>query len=1347
MIPMDESLHDLEQKVAPSALLGYLNFSDGRPDPRWQRQLNEAVRFFAERGDAEPWHLLHQWLTTRLGELHQGGAAAFRDIQQVSAVLDCAFDRVLSAYRRHHADLLFQLTDRELFQPFWVARVCEAVLAQGSPWDETDRIVTGTLAKLNDYVGHRPVAILETRPRGEPYDHERVRPVPLYLAGAGVAFGPYEALLTRALEILQATDPGILTEAGFEFALLEELAFDPRAYDHGHPANRRPNYVFGEWDPHHLDNDGRYRRYVTRQVALDGLLERTREATGDAAELLLEAAAVFAGTILMAAGTSGPSPTALDSSATLSTLVPRIARYRDAFYVDLLERTAPQLGFSEAHRARLKQEKQTTRQPFGGARQHLNHVLARHRALQLQQRHLAILFAEMGCPETSRRHAAHIPAAGVRLLSEMLGGLRGGHVLTTRGDFVGAAQRLSEVEKLLHRGIHCGALADPWNILGFQGLYPLSPAREDSVRDNRVDELVQVVEQIFTLYARLRSETAATGAREQADSLRKGMKKLAGWWDRFASVEVSDVRRVHGGEAAASADHVAAALASWHEQGEKTADLAFWREHLDSFHSPKAFALVVDALLRKADHKAALALLINWLSQVEQVPLDDPEHSFHVLAIRWLLEVIEGAVGSGEWLVASEEKGSSSLATGHSPLATANCWPLVKRFFDYLEANAEEYWGVPRLDLPSSGDEEEDEEGELFEAAYEGVTYQDSTDDDNEGAVIDGTGDDRKPFDLEEDAPRLEKRLRFVATVARLWHIAARWMGPLLGENEVRETAGTWLKQARANETELLHLLHAVHGCELPDPGGSYDGLVEYDRRRMLKEQLLEGVINTCLDVHLAGRALRGALVAWDTEDEETACAALADELRNQGLTLSEPQIEWEPRFMRLEQALLHGRPDVVRRVLPMFLTHFRQEPLLYVALGSGGHPRRILQVRLAQKTLRTLLEDLPRLGLLREMYHLLKAARAVEQEDQTKGKRVSEFDRLFQAAFQACGESLADAAAEPNALAPGPREFVGLLQQVISPFVALWVEHSRTLQLSTLDTVRGDAEWQALRGFIQRYGSDLFHARFMTLANLRGILHRGVGPYLDYLRDNPDPLHPVRLLDDLDTRIKRPEAERRLHCVLQTVTENYEEYKDYNTTTTQSDYGENLHQLLQFLRLKAGYERHAWQFRPLLQTHEILARRGLSEAAVLWEQAFVRLTRNLADQHLRELADLEQTHGMKLRSVADRLQERFVKPLALDRLCALIAPVLTEAEQGNGGPMLARLEEELEPHTRQPTGAGLDVPHWVRRLEVEVQRVRTSRTAVAQLAEEFFRVARVRLTAEDLQQQLQAWEEPLLDV
>src|SRR6202040_1816248 len=157
------------------------------------------------------------------------------------------------------------------------------------------------------------------------------------------------------------------------------------------------------------------------------------------------------------------------------------------------------------------------------------------------------------------------------------------------------------------------------------------------------------------------------------------------------------------------------------------------------------------------------------------------------------------------------------------------------------------------------------------------------------------------------------------------------------------------------------------------------------------------------------------------------------------------------------------------------------------------------------------------------------------------------------------------------------------------------------------------------------RFGSDLFQARFMTLANLRGILHRGAGAYLDYLQENRDPLHPFRLLGELDETISRPRAVALLEHVLQAIVENYEEYKDYNSTTTQSDYGENLHVLLDFLRLKASYERYAWQFRPLVLAHEVLARRGRGGAAWVWEQSLGRFSEDRARQFLEQLEQLEK--------------------------------------------------------------------------------------------------------------------------
>lgn len=1304
---MDQRHADVEQVVSLSGMLGYLNFSEGKPDPRFQKQLNEAYGFLLRQEAAEPWNVLRALLAEKLQALEGGESSAFRDAAQARAVLSLVFDRFLPAYRQHHADLLFHLTDADLFGPFFLARAFEAILSQGAPWTEDERIMEGALTRINDYVGHRPVAILETRPKGEPYDHERVRPVPLFLKGVGVAHGRHQELLARALDILAATDAGIRAEASFELSLLEELAFDPRPYDQGHPVNRRPNYVFGEWDPDHVDLQGQFTRFVVRRLVLDALLERVAS-PGNVSqdELLSEASAVLAGTILMAAGVSGGSRSAHDSFTTLATLMPRIARYRDAFYAGLLSR----LG--GAHGDRLRQEAATTRQPFGRARQHLNEYLARHRAAQLQGRHLAILYAEMGYPETCRREAARIPAASVRLLSEILGRLATANLEADRGAFTAAAQLLPEVEDLLHRGIASGALADPWNILGYQGLFPLFASREDSVRDTRIDDLVLAVEGIFHLYIRLVSEAAGAGAKDLVGQLLPGLRRLAAWWDRFASVEVQDVRRVHGGEAVHSAEHLAKALGRWHEQGTAAGDLAFWKRHLEGFRSPKAFALVVEALLRQRDYRAALALLVNWVGQVEQVPFEDGTHSFHALAVQWLLAVTSGSEAA-------------------DPKA---CFTLARKFLDYLEANAGDYWQVPNLgpeELPMPSEGEEDEEEDLFGAAYENVTYRDSADDNHEGAVWD-EGAPHQEFLLESEGANIEKRLRFLSTVARLWQIAAR-PGPELapGHEELTGALRPWLAAAHDNQRRLLALLHAVHAYPVPQPLGSHDSMVEYDQRRVHKEQLLYSAIGTCLETTLAVGTLRGALGQTDLPTP----AEVAEQAH-------EPA--WEALAIRLEGALWRGDAEEVRALLPDFLERFEPEPLLFTALADGGDPGQIVRTRLAQTVLRGLAVNLPRLGLLRETYQLLKTARAMETTHRPSGRGVSEFNHLFQAGFGAVAEALAEAAASWNEPALGDRELVALLEALSGPFLTLWVQHSQTLQLSSLEAVRSDADWTALRQFIQRYGGDLFHARFLTLGNLRGVLHRGAGTYLDYLRDNPDPLHPVRLLDDLDGAMPRDQAERLLGIVLRALVENYEEYKDYNTSVAQSDYGENLYLLLDFLRLKASYERQAWQFRPLMQVHEVLARHGKEQAAILWQQAFAHLVRDSAARHVADLTRMEQTHGIRLRTIGDLLHEGFVKPLALDRLCALVGPAMEAARRPEKSEAFTRLEKEIAEQASIPTGVGLDVPGWLRRVEAEIQRVRATRTAVSALAEQRLRVPRKLLTLAEFKRQVKDWEKPL---
>ena len=542
---MQDRLPDPGPGVSAAGLLGYLNFSDGRPDARWQKQFNEAYAALAAQGVEKPWQVLLRWLQGSLPALRESGGAAFSDIHQASTVL-ARITEFLPAYRAFHADMLGHQSDRDLFAPYFLMRVAEAILAHGiAEGDDSWR--DNVLTRLNDYVGHRPVALFESRPQGESYPHERHRPVPLFIRGPGVGSGRYGKLIGLALDILSRCDPDLRADAGLDLALIDELALDMRAYDQVHPVNRRPNYIFGEWDPAHLDNQGRFRRYVVRQITLDALLDRIERHTSlNKEELYFEAATVLAGTILMAVGVSGPSPTSYDSTVTLATLMPRIARYRDRFYDKLLGQMEGE------HAQRLTEEKKSTRQPFGGARQHLNAYLARHRATQLQHRCLSLLFAELGYPESSRLEARRIPAVSTRMLSEVASRVSSGLVMVEQGRTQAASRFLPEIADLLKRGVECGAFADPWNILGFQGLFPLSAAREDSVRDPRLDELAHLVEQSFNLALHLISEAAASGAEPLIRQVLSYMENMAAWWDRYATADVSEVRRVSGSESVAA---------------------------------------------------------------------------------------------------------------------------------------------------------------------------------------------------------------------------------------------------------------------------------------------------------------------------------------------------------------------------------------------------------------------------------------------------------------------------------------------------------------------------------------------------------------------------------------------------------------------------------------------------------------------------------------------------------------------------------------------------------------------------------------------------------------------------
>lgn len=1280
-------------------MLGYLNLSSGTFDPHFFQAVNDSfISAAAVSGAAPAWQTLRDQLQAELAVMAKD-LPGFESTEQAAAVIALVFDQVLPEYRKFHRDLLIHQSESTLFQPYFIAKACQAVLVESGPWAEASRIVPRAIDALNDFIGHRPVAVLRTVQKIEPYRHEWVCPIPLFVAGAGVAAGRYHDLIAAALDVLRSTDRATLDQAYFDPQRLNELALDPRAYDFDHPANKRPNYHFGQWDAHTIDNAGHYRRFVLQAVTLDALLERVEEAPNDAEFRLQEAAVVLAGTILMAAGVSGSGPEAHDSGTTLATLLPRIAAYRDEFYRRRLVEAAGAGG------DRLRTEAQTLHQPFAGARHDLNARLSRLRGVQLQHVRLARLFATMGDLAATKRQADVVPVTSARMLSSISGQITIGHLALARGDIAEAARLLADVDDLLQRAIQCGAVVDPWNILGFQGQFSLFPALENSVRDHRVDVLVHLVTRIFGLAIRTAAEAAAAGQDAILERVRALLAAFATWWDRFGTLEVSGIDSVSGRESVEAAAAVASALGAWRQAGATGGDIAFWRKHVGKFQSPRAYALVIQTLLEKRDFVAATGLLVQWLSESEEMQLAEGEYSFHHLAKRWLIE----------------------LLPADQPIETSS-WKLVNKFFDYLESNAGEYWDAPRLAFAVASEEggESDDDDDLFSAAYEDVTYLDTTDDGTESSII-GGGEAATDYELDLEATRLHSRLAFLRTVAQLRTTAAIISATDATAQVARENLAAQLEHAVGCQQQLAQLLIAVHQYRIAEPTGNHTSLVEYDRRRRLKEALLAEIATTTVEAASAARWIRAITTPVEAE------AAPSD--------TTEPSSRWETLAVELLRDILAAQVDRVRAEFPALRAELEQQPILYVPLSRGGDPLQFVRTQSLKQLIVDLLTVLPRLGLVAETCQLITAAIAMERHRPKGEKAVTEFDRLFETGYRALVNCVIDAAmATDDRPASSDAELVETLQMLTEPLLRLWLEHSRSVRLSVLEKLAEPDRFTALTSFVEQYGHDLFTQKFLNLGSLRAILDQGAEAYLRSLEAQPDAAQSLRLIEDLSADnppITWASAAEHLQTIAEVIVENYTEYKDYNSTTTQSDHGELLYTLVDCLRLKASYERVCWNIQPIVQAHEVLMRRGQIETAELWRRALAERTGDAADSLQKQFETLGKRYQMRLPTIAARLAERFIRPLAVDGLRALVAPAIEEIRGDGPAEAFSRLESEIREVAEQPAGSGLEVPTWLAALEEEAAHAQTDdldREADTDLSR---RVHLVRLTLSEVQRQL----------
>jgi hypothetical protein len=493
----------------------------------------------------------------------------------------------------------------------------------------------------------------------------------------------------------------------------------------------------------------------------------------------------------------------------------------------------------------------------------------------------------------------------------------------------------------------------------------------------------------------------------------------------------------------------------------------------------------------------------------------------------------------------------------------------------------------------------------------------------------------------------------------------------------------------------------------------------------MVKDSLLEQAVATAVETGDARRWLAAASGRAEGADPRESTSALA-----------------------VLRAILAGDPIGVRQHWPRLADWLRTQELLYVPLAKGGRPRRSIAARALAQLLYDLLGWLPRLGLVSETCQLLDVAQTMEAEHPVGPGAVTDYDRLFTCGYQAIVRCLVASADDWDyrrqrpgkssiGVRPSDAMLVEALQDLTESQLHRWLTHSRSLRLSVVERLANETDWKQFVAFVERYGGDLFTQRFLNLSNLRAILFQRASVWLSNLEQSDDADDgELRLITELGSEIPREEAAKWLTIAIESVVENYREYRDYNTTTTHSDHGEMLYTLIDFLRLRAAYDRVAWNLKPVVMAHDILVRQDRPAAAELWQQALAERTAEAADAHLDQFEQLSERYGVRLASVAERLAERFTRPLAIDRVRALVTPAM-EAARSDDRAAFAALELEIESLAREPTGSGLDVPDWLAALEEEVSLVRCAKRHRESSDDLLRRIEQVRLGWEELQRQL----------
>ena len=261
---------------------------------------------------------------------------------------------------------------------------------------------------------------------------------------------------------------------------------------------------------------------------------------------------------------------------------------------------------------------------------------------------------------------------------------------------------LEEVEDLLHRAIECGALVDPWNMLGFGGQYSLFPAPENSVYDHRIDELIDLFGAIFAVYVQIEKEAAAAGQAAVQHAMSQRLDALAVWWDKFASTEVSSIEGISGRD---TPSRPTTWPPPWKPGTAPARRPATW---------PFGATMPSSSALPRPTPWSSMPC---WSSAIRSPPWPCwCSGSARSKKCRWSKRTIPST--TWHWI-----GWPSCGATATGLLRPPRLLPAKYRtagacakFLDYIEANAEEYWQVPQFELAGPAGEQEDDLSDSLDA-------------------------------------------------------------------------------------------------------------------------------------------------------------------------------------------------------------------------------------------------------------------------------------------------------------------------------------------------------------------------------------------------------------------------------------------------------------------------------------------------------------------------------------------------------------------------------------------------------------------------------------------------------